>query len=103
MGTPRLQVMRGRSAVLDGQIEVAQTDPRRPDKRYKDRKQPEDVLAALEYLAAFDPRYRPPEKPRGDIGQRVYERFQEKKRRRAQRARAASQGRSVVPGLRLGP
>jgi hypothetical protein len=62
IGTPKLQVMRGRMGELEKQIRRAHTDPKRPDKRYKDKSQPSDLIEDLEYAAAFDPRYYEPEK-----------------------------------------
>lgn len=60
-GTPRLQVMKGIMPELDRQIKNATCDKRDPEKRAKIEGHACDVLDAMEYLAAFDPRYYRPE------------------------------------------
>ena len=60
-GTPMLQVMRGVFPDLDKQIKGACTDPDRQNKRKKDKHRPEDLVTCLEYAAAFNPPYWPPE------------------------------------------
>lgn len=86
-GKPTLQVMRG--TVPDEfhkQIRWAQRDRKQPDKRTDKGRC--DILEALEYLAAFAPSYYKPEKSvpvkdeRKTEDELVYERFQEKKRKR---------------------
>jgi hypothetical protein len=58
-GTPRLQVARGVIPALDKQISRAQTEPGKGQKRSD--KYPQDLLDALEYGAAFELGYHPPE------------------------------------------
>ena len=58
-GTPKLQVARGAIPQLDKQISRAQTEGGKGAKRSD--KFPQDLLDALEYGAAFEPGYHPPE------------------------------------------
>jgi len=55
-GTPILQVVRGALPELDRQISLAQYIT--PERRLK---QPQDLLDCLEYAAAFNPTFHPPE------------------------------------------
>ena len=60
-GTPFLQVMRGVIPKLDRQINLAQTDASNTRHVEKRMKLEEDLLVCLEYFAAFNPGYYPPE------------------------------------------
>ena len=62
-GTAKFRVVRGAVPMLDKQIRQARTDPKNPEKRFESKQQPDDWMDACEYLAAFDPRYHPPEVP----------------------------------------
>ncbi len=84
MGTPRLLVARGRCLVLDRQFKLARTDDKDPEKRYK---QVEDVLDAMEYLAAFDPRYIRPERFAAKKADNVDPRLKKILRRNRRRSR----------------
>jgi hypothetical protein len=59
-GTPVLRVMRGIVPTLDRQIRMASSDPKNDKKRLKLEKVACDHLDALEYAAAFRPRYHTP-------------------------------------------
>ena len=61
-GTPVLRVMRGQVPKLDREIRMAATDPKNDKKRMKLAKVPCDHIDALEYAAAFKPRYHSPGK-----------------------------------------
>ena len=62
VGTPALQVFRGRIPELDKQIKMACTKQGTLDKR--DKTYEEGLLECLEYIAAFNPSYHPvPESP----------------------------------------
>ena len=61
VGTAKWRVMRGVLPELEKQIRRAHTDPKNPEKRFKDKSQPSDLVEAAEYGAAFDPGYREPE------------------------------------------
>jgi hypothetical protein len=53
-------MFRGTMPELENQIRDATPDPKHPEKRFKDLKNPFDLLDALEYGAAFGPYYREP-------------------------------------------
>ncbi len=82
VGTPRLKVARGRAPELEKQIQKAQMDGKRPDKRLKMQ---QDLLDALEYLVAYNPFYREPMKIVDSQADPVYARYEqfEKHRRKA--------------------
>jgi hypothetical protein len=98
-GTPKLQVMRGRSpAELDKQIRMAHYDIKKPGKRAE---LTDDLLDCLEYAAAFNPTYHEPELiPVKSVEPTAAEMLRAKRHRQAQRGTASS--REVVPGLELG-
>ena len=89
-GTSRLQVMRGVVPKLDDQIHLAHTRTDRPDKRATGKLVEEDLLQTLEYGAAFDPHYYPPEPVEaGSAGERsVADLLEEKRERRRNRIRS---------------
>jgi hypothetical protein len=96
--TPVLQVMRGVSPKLDRQIKNAQTKKDDPDKRLKLQ---EDLVESLEYFAAFNPGYhRPiPVNVESTPNLTVFDRFQEKQRRkRSQRRSKRTFGSAVEIG-----
>lgn len=82
-GTAKLLVARGRCLILDRQLKLSRTEEHDPTKRYK---QTEDVLDALEYLAAFNPRYMRPEtiavKSQGNLDPRLAKILKRNRRRR---------------------
>ena len=60
-GSAKLQVFRGTIPELEKQMRYACMDRDDPTKRQKRKSRPDDLLAALEYLAHFDPGYHIPE------------------------------------------
>jgi hypothetical protein len=100
-GTAPLQVMRGISPKLDKQINLAQVD----STKHKDKRQPfqEDLLVCLEYAAAFNPGFHPPEPVRESTGPTplsVPERLEAK--RKHYRRRQGRSGRSFGAGMTIG-
>ena len=91
IGTCKLRIMRGLDPNLCKQVRRAQTDPRNPKKRYRDKKLNTDFLDDLEYMAADNPQFMPPQKIKDPAVRTTYEIFQErqsllkKKRRLLQR------------------
>lgn len=90
-GTPVLQIFRGICPDLVKQIKHAITDPKRPNKRAKDTRKygRQDLITTLEYAAAFNPRYFPPERVTspGEVKpMSVREMFDAKKKRKQERA-----------------
>ncbi len=83
-GTPLLQVVRGVCPELDKQIRYACTSSSVNDKRVMD--QPQDLVTALEYAAAFNPGYHEPEPVKEDPADAVYKSYQEHIRRTRQRS-----------------
>jgi hypothetical protein len=88
-GTPYLQVFRGRFPMLERQIKHAAYDDKVPPKRLKLR---EDLLVAVEYAAAFNPRYRPPMRVDEVESHPVYEQYM----RKLERSRPRSPGMSRI-------
>lgn len=82
-GTAKLQVLRGCLPELEKQVRRAHMSLRNPKKREELQ---EDLLVCLEYIAAFDPRYRVPvpvEQP--EVTRTVLERLHTKLRRKQNR------------------
>ena len=89
-GTPRIRVVRGAVPLLDKQIVQAHTDPKNPEKRYKDKSQPSDYVETDEYLAAFNPSYAPPEAPEVNPVSRAMADFKKKQNRTGRRGMATT-------------
>jgi len=87
-GTPYLQVMKGVCPELDEQIRRACMNPDNINKRLKLKKVPDDLVTCLEYAAAFNPGYWPPEPCKDNEPPEVanaYDLFQEKQSRMRRR------------------
>lgn len=91
-GTPMLQVMRGRVPALDQEMQLAQRQVDRPDKR---ELWEEDCLVTLEYWAASDPRYHRPAREQFTTEPTLADRLQDKQER-LQQNQPKSTG---VPGM----
>jgi hypothetical protein len=100
-GTAPLKVMRGVCPKLDKQINLAQVD----STKHKDKRMPfqEDLLVCLEYIAAFNPGYYPPEparQPTQSAPLSVPERLAEK--RNKNRQRRGRRGQTFGIGMTIG-
>lgn len=84
-GTSKFRVVRGAVPLLDKQFRQAHTDPKNPEKRYKDKSQPSDWIECGEYLAAFNPSYHLPEAAPVNVTSRALEDFKKKQKRAARR------------------
>lgn len=84
-GTSKFRVVRGGVPLLDKQIVQAHSDPRNPEKRYKDKSQPSDYCETAEYCAAFNPNYHPPETPAVNPVSRAFDDFKKKQKYTAAR------------------
>jgi hypothetical protein len=84
-GTSKLRVVRGAVPELDKQIKQAHMDRSNPEKRYKDKSQPSDFIECLEYAAAFNPGYHPPELPPAAPVNAALEAFKTKQRDKVRR------------------
>ena len=89
-GTSRIRTVRGAVPLLDKQIVQAHTDPKNPEKRYKDKSQPSDYCECLEYCAAFNPTYNLPTAPDTTPVSRAFDDFKKKKKYAARRAMAGN-------------
>lgn len=105
-GTPVLKVARGQIPLLDKQIKAAQTDPDGLVKRGNRNRL--DLLEGLEYGAAFNPGYYPPEplpSSQQELPQPISpaEAFREKHRRRRLKAAASGDGgRTYASAMQIG-
>ena len=81
-GTCKLRIMRGRVPYLDKEISRAVTDPKNPNKRFKNADTICDGLDTLEYAAAGKLGYRQPEAISPEETSPVFAAFQEKQRGR---------------------
>ena len=86
-GTPRLQIFRGVSPELDKQFKRACNDPKNPNKRFKHKNHPSDLLETVEYMAAFNPQYHEPERVRNKEVFTVFDALKRKEQKQRQRAR----------------
>lgn len=57
IGTAKYCLMCGAIPLLEQQIRQAQTDPKNAEKRFKDKRRPQDLLDPQEYCAGHDPGY----------------------------------------------
>jgi hypothetical protein len=90
MGTSKFRTVRGAVPLVDRQITQARTDPKNPEKRYENKQQPDDFMDAVEYLAAFNPPYYPPEVAPVNPVSAAVENFKRKMSRSAQREYAGT-------------
>ncbi len=96
-GTCRLRVMRGIVPELDKQLRRAQTDPKNPEKPYKNPRVPQDFRDTLEYAAAANLGYHPPQvEEKEDEKPNPYQLFLRREQRRKAREQAARRRRQAV-------